>query len=219
MKKQLLFSAAAICIAINLTAQVEAAQYPIPEYSNEINLLKKTGDSLTLQRLEKGSAKKEMKVKMMGMGGMDNGYELEGEKSNVRLSSGSNWVFIYYTGAVGTTATAASNPASDSLMKANGIDMSAMQNPMSMMEDPAKTITLYNTQSSKGSRKVMLQSMGLMGKSKKTSTVYTISVKKIKDSYYQMIVDKELPKGEYAFILMSGASMDGSYPVFAFAVE
>lgn len=34
-----------------------------------------------------------------------------------------------------------------------------------------------------------------------------------------MIVDKELPKGEYAFILMSGAAMDGSYPVFAFAVE
>ncbi len=216
MKKQTLFSAAAICIAINLTAQVEAEKYPIPEYSNEINLLKKSDDSLTLQRLEKGSAKKEMKVKMMGMGGMDNGYELEGEKSTVRLSSGSNLVFIYYTGAVGTTA---SSPVSDSLMKANGIDMSAMSNPMSMMEDPAKTITLYNTQSAKGNRKVMLQSMGLMGKSKKTSTVYTISVKKIKDSYYQMIVDKELPRGEYAFILMSGASMDGSYPVFAFAVE
>lgn len=216
MKKQLLFSAAAVCISISLTAQIEPAQYPIPEYSNEINLLKKTGDSLTLQRLEKGSAKKEMKVKMMGMGGMDNGYELEGEKSTVRLSGGSNLVFIYYTGAVGATS---SNPVSDSLMKANGIDMSAMQNPMSMMEDPAKTITLYNTQSAKGNRKIMLQSMGLMGKSKKTSTVYTISVKKIKDNYYQMIVDKELPKGEYAFILMSGASMDGSYPVFAFAVE
>jgi hypothetical protein len=216
MKKQLFFLAAAICITINLTAQIEVEKYPIPEYSNEINLLKKSDDSLTLQRLEKGSAKKEMKVKMMGMGGMDNGYELEGEKSTVRLSSGSNLVFIYYTGAVGSTT---SNPVSDSLMKANGIDMSAMSNPMSMMEDPAKTITLYNTQSSKGNRKVMLQSMGLMGKSKKTSTVYTISVKKIKDSYYQMIVDKELPKGEYAFILMSGAAMDGSYPVFAFAVE
>lgn len=216
MKKQLLFSVAAICIAINLTAQIEAEKYPIPEYSNEINLLKKSDDSLTLQRLEKGSAKKEMKVKMMGMGGMDNGYELEGEKSTVRLSSGSNLVFIYYTGAVGATT---SNPVSDSMMKANGIDMSAMSNPMSMMEDPAKTITLYNTQSAKGNRKIMLQSMGLMGKSKKTSTVYTISIKKIKDSYYQMIVDKELPKGEYAFILMSGAAMDGSYPVFAFAVE
>jgi hypothetical protein len=216
MTKQFLFSAAAICITINLTAQIDVEKYPIPEYSNEINLLKKSDDSITLQRLEKGSAKKEMKVKMMGMGGMDNGYELEGEKSTVRLSSGSNLVFIYYTGAVGSTA---SNPVSDSLMKANGIDMSAMSNPMSMMEDPAKTITLYNTQSAKGNRKVMLQSMGLMGKSKKTSTVYTISVKKIKDSYYQMIVDKELPRGEYAFILMSGASMDGSYPVFAFAVE
>lgn len=214
---KLFFSAAAMCIVLNLSAQIEPEKYPIPEYSNEITLLKKSDDSITLQRLEKGSAKKEMKVKMMGMGGMDNGYELEGEKSTVRLSSGSNLVFIYYTGEVGKTT--ASNPVSDSMMKANGIDMSAMSNPMSMMEDPAKTITLYNTQSAKGNRKIMLQSMGLMGKSKKTSTVYTISVKKIKDSYYQMIVDKELPRGEYAFILMSGAAMDGSYPVFAFAVE
>ena len=88
-----------------------------------------------------------------------------------------------------------------------------------MMDDPSKAITLYNMQSGKGKRKIMLQSMGLMGKSKKTSTVYTISVKKIKDNYYQMTVDKDLPRGEYAFLLMSGAGMGGSIPVFAFAVE
>ncbi len=216
MKKRSLFFAAAINISLGLTAQIEAEKYPVPEYSNEINLLKKADDSLSLQRLEKGSAKNEMKVKMMGMGGMDNGYQLEGEKSTIRLSSGSNLVFIYYTGQAGGTK---SNHMADSMMKANGIDMSAMQNPMSMMEDPSKTITLYNMQSGKGNRKIMLQSMGIMGKSKKTSKVYTLSVKKIKDSYYQMTVDKDLPKGEYAFLLMSGATADGSYPVFAFAVE
>ena len=217
MKKQLLFFAAALNISLGLTAQIDAEKYPVPEYSNEINLLKKADDSLSLQRLEKGSAKNEMKVKMMGMGGMDNGYQLEGEKSTVRLSSGSNLVFVYYTGQAAGSAT--SSHMADSMMKANGIDMSAMQNPMSMMEDPSKTITLYNMQSAKGNRKIILQSMGIMGKSKKTSKVYTLSVKKIKDSYYQMTVDKDLPKGEYAFILMSGATADGSYPVFAFAVE
>lgn len=113
----------------------------------------------------------------MGMGGMDNGYELEGEKSTVRLSSGSNLVFIYYTGAVGATT---SNPVSDSMMKANGIDMSAMSNPMSMMEDPCQTITLYNTQSAKGNRKIMLQSMGLMGKSKKQVRCIPSALKKLK---------------------------------------
>ena len=215
MKKRLLVLAVTISISTILFAQVDKDDYPIPEYSNEINLLKKN-DSLILQRLEKGSAKKEMKVKMMGMAGMDNGYELDGEKSTVRLNSGSSLVFVYYTGQAGG---AASNHMADSMMKANGADMSMMSNTMSMMEDPAKTITLYNMQSGKGKRKIMLQSMGLMGKSKKTSNVYTISVKKIKDSYYQMIVDKDLPKGEYAFILMSGAGMDGSYPAFAFAVE
>ena len=72
---------------------------------------------------------------MMGMGGMDNGYQLEGEKSTVRLSSGSNLVFVYYTGQAAGSAT--SSHMADSMMKANGIDMSAMQNPMSMMEDPS----------------------------------------------------------------------------------
>ncbi len=215
MKKQFFFWAVALSVSAGLKAQTDKEKYPIPEYSNEINLLIK--DSNKLLRLEKGNAKQEMKLKMMGMGGMDQGYEIEGEKSTVRLSSGSNLVFIYFTGEVAASV----NPEADSAMKASGMDMSMMSNPMSMMgiDDPSKTATLYNVISVKGKRKILLQSMGLMGKSKKTSTVYTLSVKKIKENYYEMIVDKSLPKGEYAFVMMSIGSMDGSYPVFAFAVD
>ncbi len=61
--------------------------------------------------------------------------------------------------------------------------------------------------------------MKLLGKSKKESTKYTISVKKIREGYYEMIVDKALQKGEYAFTLMNYVSMDGSYLLFAFGID
>jgi hypothetical protein len=188
--------------------------YPVPDYANEIYLLKKDS-AITLMRLEKGSSKQEMKMKMMGMGGMDQGYELDGEKSTVRLTAGSNLVFILYTGS----ATATSTALSDSMMKANGMDPNAMSEAMSMFNDPTKNTSLYNMKSEKGKRKALLQSMGLMGKSKKTATKYTLSIKKIKDGFYEMIVDKPLPKGEYTFVMMGMGSMDQSYSLFAFAID
>lgn len=187
--------------------------YPIPEYSNEIYLVKKESD-ITLIRLEKGSSKQQMKVKAMGMGGMDQGYELEGEKSTVRLSTGSDLVFIFYTGGPANS----NSSENDSMMKANGMDPSMMQNPMATMMDPVQNISLYSMKGEKGKRKALLQSMGIMGKSKNTSVKYTLSIKKIKDNYYELIVDKQLPKGEYTFVNMN-MSMDQSFALFAFAVE
>lgn len=190
------------------------SSYPVPEYSNEIYLVKKE-NTIVLIRLEKGSSKQEMKMKMMGMGGMDQGYELDGEKSPVRLSNGSNLVFIFYTG----NAAGSTSPEADSMMKANGMDPSLMSNPMSSMMDPTQNISLYNSRVENGKRKILLQSMGIMGKSKKTATKYTLSIKKIKEGYYEMIVDKSLPKGEYAFVMMEMGSMDQSFSLFAFGVE
>ena len=165
-------------------------------------------------RLEKGSSKQEMKMKMMGMGGMDQGYELDGERSPIRLTSGNNLVFLLYTGK----GTNMSSPLSDSMMKANGMDP-AMMSTMSAYMDPTQNMSLYNMKAEKGKRKALLQSMGLMGKSKKTATKYTLSIKKVKEGYYEMIVDKSLPKGEYAFVMMGMGSMDQSFSLFAFGID
>lgn len=198
-----------------LIAQNKQSAYPIPEYRNEIYLVKKD-NATTLQRLEKGASKQEMKVKMMGMGGMDQGYELDGEKSSVRLANGSNLVFLFYPGGEQTNST---NPETDSMMKANGMDPSMMSNPMSAMMDPSQNISLYSMKGEKGKRKALLQSMGVMGMSKKTATKYTLSIKKIKEGYYEMTVDKSLlPKGEYVFVMMN-MSMDQSCSLFAFAID
>ena len=103
-------------------------------------------------------------------------------------------------------------------MKANGMDPAMLSNPMAAMMDPSQNISLYSMKGEKGKRKALLQSMGLMGKSKKTATKYTLSIKKVKEGYNQMIVDKSLPKGEYTFVMMS-MSMDQSFALFAFAVD
>ena len=186
--------------------------YPVPEYSNEICLLKK--DSVvTLMRLEKAFSKQEMKMKMMGMGGMEQGYEMDGEKSTVRLTNGSNLVFVLYTGQAAT-----SSPQMDSMMKANGMDPTTVSSAMSMWGDPTSTTSLYNMKADNGKRKILTMSSGMMGKSKKTATKYPLSIKKVKESYYEIIVDKNLPKGEYAFVMMS-MSTDQSYKLFAFAID
>jgi hypothetical protein len=195
----------------------QADKYPLPEYSNEICLVKKDTGT-TLMRLEKGTSKQEMKMKMMGMGGMQQGYEIDGEKSPVRLTSGDNLVFIVYTGDLTASSTSTSNPRSDSVMRANGMDPAMMANAMAMMEDPSKTTSLYDMKPEDGKRKILTQSTGLMGKSKKTAKKYTLSIKKVKDHYFEILVDKSLPKGEYAFVVMS-MGMDQSYALFAFGID
>ena len=193
--------------------------YPTPEFSNEINFLNK--ENMTLLRLEKGTSKMQSKSKMGGMGGAQSGYTLEESKSPVRIIAAKQFSFVYTTGSAANERT----PETDSIMRANGMDPAntpQMSGGMDMMNDPSRTTSLYNMDSEKGERKITMQSysgMKIMGKSKKESTKYTISVKKIKDGYYEMVVDKTLPKGEYAFVIMNMGSMDGSYLLFAFGVD
>lgn len=213
--KKIIFLPFLFVVTATLFAQKTRQQYPTPEFSNEIYFFKK--DSAQVSRLEKGYSKVETKTKMGGMGGAENGYSLEGSKSSVRLEAG-NLSFIFFTGDPGTD----NNSSSDSAMKANGMDPSMMGDAMSMMNDPSQTTSLYNMNVDKGTRKVTLQSyngMKILGKSKKESTKYTLSIKKVRKGYYELIVDKPLTKGEYAFVVTDMGSMDGTYKLFAFGID
>ena len=96
---------------------------------------------------------------------------------------------------------------------------------MDGMDDPSKTITLYKTESEKGKRKIyMMKSGGAMpfaSKKPKSSDKYTFSVRKIREGYWELVIDKTLPNGEYAFSMMGMGmgNMDGSTTLFAFAIE
>ena len=220
MKKYLFLSASAILTSLSLWAQPGNTKYPEPEFSKEVYFLKK--DSVTtVIRLEKNSSKMESKTKMGGLGGSENGYSIEGEKSSVRLNNRNNLSFVFSTGA----SAPSSSSSQDSMMRANGMDPSMMQSAMGSMTDPANMITLYKAESGKGKRKIlMVKSPGAMpfgSKKMQSSDKFTFSVKKIREGYWELVIDKPLTKGEYAFSMMSMgmASMDGGTTLFAFGVD
>ncbi|HUM66198.1 MAG TPA: hypothetical protein PLV32_10140 [Chitinophagaceae bacterium] len=214
--------AAALIALINVTIAANPQEYPEPEFSNEIYFLKK--DSVySLVRLEKENASMEMKTKAAGFGGYENGYILEGEKSSVRLTKGPGLSFIFTNTAGGGQASSAEQ---DSILRANGIDpsmMNASAGTMSAMNDPVKTITLYKTDVAKGKRKVLMQKApgAFGGKKLQSSDKYTFSIKKIKDGYWELVIDKNLPAGEYAFTMlnMGLGSMDGSSTIYCFGID
>ena len=207
-----------------ITTVVVAQLYPEPEFSKEVYYLKK--DSIyTVMRLEKGSSKMETKAKMGGMGGSESAYVMDGEKSTARLYGGNSLSFIFSNGA---STGSSSSKERDSMMLANGMDPSAMQGMGEMgggMNDPSSTITLYKLETSNSKRKVLLQkNPGMMpfgNKKQKSSDKYTFSVKKIRNGYWELVIDKTLPKGEYAFTLMGMGmiNMDGNTTMFSFGIN
>jgi hypothetical protein len=206
-----------------ITSVAFAQSYPEPEFSKEVYYLKKDS-TYSVMRLEKGSSKMETKTKMGGMGGSESGYLLEGAKSTVRLSNYKNLSFVFSTGA---SAGTSSNSQRDSMMRANGMDPSMMDGmgDMGGMNDPASTIVLYKLETGNSNRKVLLQKnpgMSPFGsKKQKSSDKYTFSVKKVRAGYWELVIDKTLPKGEYAFTMMGKgmSTMDGSTTMFAFGVD
>ncbi len=219
MKKYSLLLSA-VFIYAGLQAQTDTKKYPEPEFANEIYFLKKDSVNSVI-RLEKNSSKMETKTKAAGFGGSETGYTFDGEKSPVRFHGG-NFSFVFSTGASSST-NAASNPGRDSAMRANGMDPSLMQSSFGGFTDPANTITLYKVETEKSERKIILQKTpGTFGGKKIISSdKYTFSLKKIREGYWELMVDKPLSKGEYAFTIMNMMSMDvtGGRVVFAFGVD
>jgi len=213
--KHFILSAILISSSYVLYAQ---NKYPEPEFSKEVYYLKK--DSVnSVMRLEKGSSKMESKTKMGGMGGYEMGYVLDGEKSTVRLSKVPELSFVLSTGA----SARASSPQQDSIMKANGMDPSMMSGmgDMNGMYDPTNMVTLYKAESAKGKRKMLMQKAGGFSKKSQASDKYTFSVKKIREGYWELVIDKPLPRGEYAFSMMGmgAGNMDGTTTLFAFGMD
>jgi hypothetical protein len=207
-----------------VTTEAIAQKYPEPEFTKEVYYLKK--DSVhSVMRLEKGSSKMETKAKMGGMGGSESAYVLEEGRSAVRIGNGNRLSFVFSTGA--SAANASSTAQRDSMLQANGIDPSAMQGigDMGGMNDPASTIVLYKLETGSNKRKVLLQkNPGMMpfgSKKQQSSDKYSFSVKKIRDGYWELVIDKTLPRGEYAFTMtgMGMGNMDGSTSLYAFGVD
>jgi hypothetical protein len=222
---KILFMKIALLITIMLLdvtmlwAQYNLVKYPEPEFSNEVYYLKKD-TACSAIRLEKEASQMEAKIKFGGFGGMENGYTINDERSKVRIGSGNNLSFVFSTGA----PVKVTPPSSDSLMNANGMDPN-MQNMMSGINNPLDNVILYKLESEKGKRKILLQKSGgaFIPNSKKIklSEKYTFGIKKIREGYTELVIDKTLPAGEYAFSMMNlgmGAT-GGDMTLFAFGID
>jgi hypothetical protein len=209
MKKLISFSMACLCSCL-----VFAQTYPDPEFSNEVYYLKKDNSTYALVRLEKGSAKQTTKANMIKA---EYSYTIEGKTSTVRFAGGKNFSFVF------STAAGSSNASSDSAMRANGMDPNMMTGATG---DPSNMINLYKLDVDKEERKIYLMKSGgafsFGKKANQSSNKYSFSVKKIRDGYWELVVDKALPKGEYAFSIMGMTGSDymsDSQTVFAFAID
>src|SRR5687767_14379579 len=209
-----------LVVMLGCVCVLRAQKYPEPEFANEVYYLKK--DSVnSVVRLEKESSKMDTKTKITGY---EQGYIIDGEKSKIRLRSGSSLSFVFSNGSsVGSGNNNANNAQRDSVMRANGMDPAMMNQSgmgsMGSMNDPASNIELFKADTDKGKRKVITMKMGggPFGSKKPTSSdKYTFSVKKIREGYWELVIDKTLPRGEYLFSLKSSTNMDGSSVMYAF---
>jgi hypothetical protein len=210
------FALSVLLLSTGLTLKSQN-NYPEPEFSNEVYYLNKDS-TLIVMRLEKGTSKMESKTKMGGFGGAEMGYAIDEERSTVRINERPAVSFVISTGA-GQGSSSANH---DSIMKANGLDAS-MGNGYSSMRDPANTVALYKAETTKGKRKIYMQKSGGAFGNKKTKTGdrYSFSTKKIREGYWELVMDKPLPKGEYMFTAMGAGmgNMDGSITLFAFGID
>jgi hypothetical protein len=212
--KYYILSIILVCGSFVLRAQ---NNYPEPEFTNEVYYLQKDSVNAVI-RLEKGSSKMESKAKLAGYGGSETGYAMDSERSSVRLRMRKSQSFIFSTGA------SVKSPSSTrgSTMMANGFDPSMMSGAGSM-SDPANTISLYKAETGKSKRKILIQKVpgAFGGKKMQSSDKYTFSVKKIREGYWELVIDKTLSRGEYIFTIagMGMNNIDGTTTLFAFAID
>jgi hypothetical protein len=199
---------ACCCICFSQTSK---QFYPEPEFLKEVYALNTQSSSLT--RLEKETSRLDTKTKLGGFGGSEYAYTIPGETSKIHFSSSQLPSFIYQSrksnSSLAINNDSLNNPTQD-LQLTNAMDVQYI--------DPSSTISLYALYAMKGERKLLVQaSGGAFGKGKKASSKHTISFKKIKDGYYEISVDKQLPKGEYAFMTSTMGTLDATF--FMFRVE
>jgi hypothetical protein len=145
--------------------------------------------------LEEAGAKRIQKKKLGGFGGVSFTYELEGEKSAIRLNADSA-IFVIKQGSGVITM------------------------------DLSMTITLYKLEVKNGKR-VAVQGeykSSIIGSGKTTDSKIITSAKQLKEGLTQLLPQKKLEKGEYAFIssMMEGNNYDGrntKYIVYAFGID
>jgi len=145
--------------------------------------------------LEVTNAIRKQKKKLGGFGGVSFSYEIDGEKSTVRLNADSA-IFV--------------------LQQGTG----------SLAIDISMTLRLFKLEVKNGKRIAVEGDYkpSVLGTGKTTDTKIITNSKQLKEGITQIVPQKKLEKGEYAFIssMMEDNNYDGrntKYSVYAFAID
>jgi len=191
--------------------------YPNPEFNNEVYAFRK--DSSKLVRLEKQTATIENKTNIVSGSRVE--YNVDAAQATVRLGSIDRYSFVFWTGASasGVMPGVAAGSHADSMIRSTGVDPSMLNVGGGNSPD---NFTLYRMEVSRGKRIITLVSSGgYFSKKSKESEKYSTSTKKVRDGYFEMVVDKKLPAGEYAFVIRSQGmdAMRGGATLYCFGVN
>jgi hypothetical protein len=203
-----------LCAALGCGLAAVAQEYPNPEFNNEVYAFRKDSNKLT--RLEKETATIENKTSVISGSRVE--YNVDAGKATVRLGNISQFSFVFWTGASASGSSAAPGSHADSLVRSTGFDPSMM----SAGANSPDNFTLYRMDASKGKRTILLlKAGGYFSKKGGESEKYTISTKRIREGYFELVVDKKLPPGEYAFVIRSQGmdSMRGGATLYCFGVD
>jgi hypothetical protein len=145
--------------------------------------------------LEATGATRKQKKKLGGFRGVSFTYEIEGEKSTVQLNADSA-IFVMHQGTG------------------------------SLAVDVSMTLRLFKLEIKNGKRIAVEGDYkpSVLGSGKTTDTKISTSSKPLKEGLTQIIPEKKLEKGEYAFVssMMQGNNYDGKntkYVVYAFSID
>lgn len=217
MKNTALAFLSSLCGLLACGLVADGQDYPNPEFNNEVYAFRK--DSGKLVRLEKQTATIENKTSVVSGSRVE--YNVEAGQATVRFANIDRLTFVFWTGAVATGAAPGVAPGShaDSLIRSTGFDPTMMN---AGGANSPENFTLYRMDASKGKRTILLlKAGGYFSKKGGESEKYSISTKRIREGYFEMVVDKKLPRGEYAFVIRSQGmdSMRGGATLFCFGVE
>jgi hypothetical protein len=182
-----------ICVFFSLFVKAQ----DIASYGNAPSSVIKLYHPTTEQQtdMENTNATRRQKKKLGGFGGVSFSYEIEGEKSTVRLNADSA-IFV--------------------LQQGTG----------SLAIDISMTLRLFKLEIKNGKRIAVEGDYkpSILGSGKTTDTKIATSGKSLKEGLTQIVPQKKLEKGEYAFVssMMEGNNYDGrntKYMVYAFSID
>lgn len=217
MKKTALVFIGALCGILACGLVALGQDYPNPEFNNEVYAFQK--DSNKLVRLEKQTVTIDNKTSIVSGSRVE--YNVDAGQATVRFGNIERYTFVFWTGAVasGIMPGVAAGSRSDSLIRATGVDPSLLN--VGGANSP-ENFTLYRMDASKGKRTILLvKAGGYFSKKGGESEKYSISTKRIREGYFEMVVDKKLPPGEYAFVIRSQGmdAMRGGATLYCFGVN